>query len=277
MDLRLPPYKRPSPYQGLGRMLLISLALHVIVVVIFGVGLLPQKRFDTPPAIRVNLANLPVERPQAGRPDAGSKVKPKEAPKEISAPKPAPAPKPEPKPEPKPVPKVEPKPVAKPKPDPKAVARADEKARAERLKQLQRQRQAEAEQAERDRKIAELKSKLAALGTDSPTPATDAPVGEVTGSGDQKGVSFATAVEATLKGNWKLSKYQLSARDLKAVVKVVISPQGQIVDYSIRGSGNSVFDDSVRNAVLRSKEIAGYVRPRVETYEVEFNLSDLKD
>lgn len=274
MGLRQPPYKRPSPYQGLGRMLLLSLVLHLVVVLIFGGGLLPKRHFEAPPAIRVNLANLPVERPQAGRPDAGPKVKPKAPPKEISAPKS----KPEPKPAPKPKAEPKPEPKAPPKPDPRVAAKADELARQRRLEELKRQRQAEADQAERQRKIDELKQKLATLAQDSPAaPTTDAPVGEVTGTGDQAGISFATAVEATLKGNWKLSKYQVSARDLKAVATVVISPQGQIVDYSIRGSGNSVFDDSVRNAILRSKEIAGYVRPRVETYEVEFNLKDLKD
>jgi len=279
------PSHRPSSYRGLGRMLAASVVLHLVVLGLFAGDLIPRRELVLPPAIRVNLAHRPVEHPQAGRPDAAS-GKPKVAPAR-HRPEPhktvLPAPKPEPKP--KPVPKPEPKPKPKPKKlDPKKLAaekrKVEEAARLQRLQELRQRRQADEAQRERDAKLKALKDKLAGLTT-NPGPAgagTDAPVGEAGGKGDQAGISYNLFVGETIKRNWQLSKYQVASRDLKATAKVLITPDGTLKDFSLtHKSGNGLFDESVRKAILLSRHIDGYSRSRPEWYEIEFNLSDLKD
>ncbi len=54
----------------MGRMMLLSLGLHVGIVLLFAGVLLPRFHRQPPPVYYVDLVNLPVPEPQAGRPDA---------------------------------------------------------------------------------------------------------------------------------------------------------------------------------------------------------------
>ena len=84
------------PDVKLGRMVLVSLGLHLIVFLIFSGLILPRFGRVRPPVYFVDLVNLPVARPQAGRPDVRpepAKPKPAAAQK-VTRPEPKPAPPP---------------------------------------------------------------------------------------------------------------------------------------------------------------------------------------
>jgi hypothetical protein len=85
-----------------GRLLLASVGAHLAVVLLFSGVLLPRFQRDLRPVYHVDLVNLPVKSPQAGRPDA--RPEPAKAPAKPAAPEPVKAappapPKPEPRPE----------------------------------------------------------------------------------------------------------------------------------------------------------------------------------
>ncbi|RME34606.1 MAG: hypothetical protein D6794_10350, partial [Deltaproteobacteria bacterium] len=135
---------------GLGTMLAASLVLHLLIGLVFGGYLVPHRSAPPPPAYMVDLVNLPVARPQAGRPDG--RVKKKKTAKKVVK-KVAAKPKPKPRPKPKPVvkrvvKKVAPKaPVARTKlakPKPKAVPKQDYRQVESAIDKLRRAKEREA-------------------------------------------------------------------------------------------------------------------------------------
>ena len=58
----------------IGRMLLVSLGLHLLFFLIFSGVLVFNDERDPRPVYYVDLTQSPVERPQAGRPDARPKT-----------------------------------------------------------------------------------------------------------------------------------------------------------------------------------------------------------
>ncbi len=143
------------PDVKLGRMVLVSLGLHLIVFLIFSGLILPRFGRVRPPVYFVDLVNLPVARPQAGRPDVRpepAKPKPAAA-KKVTRPEPKPAPPPPPA-KPKLAAPLKTAPPA-PKP-PKSVPKASYD---ETLKTIEAMQQAK----QRQQEIDELKAKLAEL------------------------------------------------------------------------------------------------------------------
>lgn len=280
-----------TPEQGLRRTIILSLLLHLAVLALFAGDFLPRRKLDDRPVYVVDLLNLPVKDPQAGRPDAAKEPPktpdktpeppaaaappPEKAPEPVKLPPKAPEP---PKPEPvkpakkpevvKPTPSKEPA----PKPAPTKEAPAKEPATdsvAARIEALRREQ-------ERN----ELKEKLAALGSkDSRGRGTDAPLGMPDGKGKEVGVEQQLWLKEFLKQAWALSKYQVSRRDLEALVVLEFDPNGRLINYRFsKKSGDERFDDSVRKAVLKLNEITLPIPPgkRVEQ-EAKFNLADLTD
>lgn len=250
---------------GFKRMLLLSVAIHLLVPAFFS-GLLylsPPK--SKPPVYRVNLVNKPVKKPQAGRPEASPKKK-KEAVKKA---------KPKPKPKPKPVakPKPKPKPVAKPKPKPKpvpAVSKTDEKDLQTRLEQMRREK-------EREDRLAALREQLAKEREQIESPVIDAPVGEITGKGDEEGIAFASYVKAFITEQWRYSPYQGRNLKLEAEWKLFYDAKGKLINYKvISKSGNKAFDDSLLRAVLKSKDLGRDLGEKTE-FEVTFNLREMQN
>ncbi len=275
-----------TPEQGLRRTIILSLALHLAVLALFAGDFLPRRKIDERPVYVVDLLNLPVKDPQAGRPDAArepqknpdqSPAPPPEAapvkpPEPVKPPTPPKAPEPpKPKPEPvKPAPKpevVKPTPSKEPPPKPTPSKEPAKDAVAQRIEDLRRQQE-----------MRELQEKLAALGSkDSRGRGTDAPVGVAGGKGTEAGTSFDLWIHDYLKKAWALSKYQVSRRDLEASVVIVFDPQGRLVDYRFtRPSGDERFDDSVRKAILQLKQLPTPPDKRLEL-DVIFNLKELLD
>jgi colicin import membrane protein len=262
--LRQPGMLSPEP--KLGRMLGASLALHLVVVLVFTGVLLPRMKPDLRPVYVVDLVNLPVANPQAGRPDATPK-QPKAKP--IPPPEPAPAPKPvvkaQPQPPVKPAPKPQPKPIAKPVV--KAQPKADYQDTVSAIEKLKRQKE-----------IEQLKQSLAGLqAQDTRQAAVKAPLGETTGTGTEAGVSAQTWLQEYYKQAWSLSKYQVSRLDLEAAVLVIFDARGYLKDYRIvRESGDRRFDDSVTQAIRSLERLPREPGQKVE-YTIHFNLKDLID
>jgi TonB family protein len=252
-------------------MIFVSLGMHLLVFALFSGILLPRFRRDTRPVYHVDLVNLPVKAPQAGRPDARpEKPKPETRPKKPEPVRTAPPPKPEAVKvaKPKPV-----KPAVQPK-KPDAVkekagekpSAADEKALQEKLRQMRARREIE-EYKERISELAAKDTRQAAI--------PNAPVGMPEGKGTAAGIAWDLWIQTFLKSNWSLSKYQVSRLDLQAKVRIVYDAGGNLLDYRfLDPSGDSTFDDSVKRAILKEKKLPRKPEERLDI-EVIFNLKDL--
>lgn len=257
---------------GIGRTLLGSLGIHLLIIFIFAGSLLPRFEEERRPVYYVDLANLPVKAPRAGRPDVppvkpATEVKPatpvKPAPSPTKAPPPAAKTKTEPA-------KVSP-PVAKTTPPPKTPAPTAKTKKAE------DSTTSAIDDMRRKKEIADLKATLAALAADDRRDrAPDgAPVGMQDGRGSESGVSYDAWVQTAYKQAWTLSRYQVDRLDLEAEVRVTFDAEGNLKDYRfLSESGDARFDDSVKSAILQVKQLSNKPGERLEL-EVVFNLKDL--
>ena len=252
-----------SPEPKFSRMLGASLLLHLVVVLVFTGVLIPRMKTESRPVYVVDLVNLPVANPQAGRPDATPKQKPA-----LPAPTPKPVVTPKPKATPKPAPKPKPKPQAAAKPAAKPAPKADYQDTLSAIDKLKRQKERE-----------ELKQKLAALSAqDSRKSEVNAPLGEVTGTGTEEGVGFRSWLSQAYRDNWSLSQYQVSHPErLEIRVDVVYDSRGYLRDYVVKKeSGDRRFDDSVIRAIRAVERMEP--PPNKEFKETfTFNLKDLLD
>lgn len=275
----------------IGRLVLVSLVLHLVFVLVMSGALYLSPRREAQPVYYVDLIHKPVLKPQAGRPDPRPKAKPAPEkavaappkPKPIEPPKPKPVepppkPKPAEPPQPKPAPPP-PKPVepAKPipKPEAKAEPRPDPKAAQGLQSALDKMRERQARQAD----IEALKQKVASLQDARPTDLPeDVPVGMPTGSGDEIGVSTLAHIESFIRQNWNLSPYLLDQSRLASIeakVKLQYSAEGKLMSFRvIESSGNSQFDESIKNAITKSQQLPKKL-PRTEELTVVFNLKEM--
>jgi len=256
-----------------GRLLLASLGVHLAVVLLFSGVLLPRFQRDLRPVYHVDLVNLPVKNPQAGRPDAVAE--PAKEPPKPAAPEPVKAPPAPPKTPTKP----ETVKMAKPEP---AKPAAPTKKPAEAAKPAPKEPAYDKtisaiEDLRRKQEIEALKQQLAQLGSKDTRSAAvpNAPVGSPTGKGTEAGSAWDEWLSTFLKANWSLSKYQVSRLDLEAKVRIVYDAQGNLLDYKfIRTSGDATFDDSVKKAILHDRRLPKKPEERLEL-EVVFNLKEL--
>lgn len=283
-----------SPDNGLGRMLLVSLGIHIVVAVLFAVGAVPSAHRDLRPVYTVDLTSLPVKNPQAGRSDArpAPKVEAEAPPQAPPEPKPAPEP-PKAKAEAAPVPPPPPEPKAVPKPEPKpAPAKAAREPAAKPVpEKVEKTNPAKSDDsyAETLRKMAEMKQKQqrqqeaedvsktieAMRGRDS-RGGSNAPVGMPNARGTEAGVD-KSGIGGVIQENWSFSKYQGRTRDIEATFLISYDSQGNLIDYKlVKGSGDPGFDDSVLRAILKTKQVP--YRPG-ERFEIRatFNLKDMRD
>ena len=247
-----------------GRLILASLILHLVVVVILAGGWFGAPYREPKPVYYVDLVHKPVLNPQAGRPDPRPKVKSKPAPVKRQAPASAPKPVAPAKPKVK-IPAKPAAPVVKPKP--------------RQTEALQESLAAMRERQQRQAEIDALKNRLASLKDAQPaTIPAEVPVGMPEGSGTEVGVSTLAYIQATIQQNWALSPYLLDQSRLAAIEARVLleySAAGQLVRYRIlERYGNSQFDDSIKLAIIKSKQLAQKL-PRNEEITVIFNLKEM--
>jgi len=248
---------------GLGRMFAISLGLHLIFLVFFLGPIFP--RFDTNrrPIYYVDLVHLPVQSPQAGRPDA---------------------PPPRPLPEPKPI--TPPKSVAVPEkkasrpssPSPKAVSPPEEVVAPEPPpRQSYDETLSAIDALKRKAEREALKKKMAAIAANA---ALETPAGMPEGKGPEIGVDQLEYIKAFIRGNWQFSIYQISpakAATIEAVVYLKYDRAGNLFDYGfIETSDDKFFDESLREAILKSKSLPHPLGNLLEV-TATFNLKDMMD
>jgi colicin import membrane protein len=239
-------------------MLLVSLGLHLLFFLIFSGALVFNGERDRRTVYYVDLTQLPVERPQAGRPDARPKTTKKTVKKTV-------------------------KKVVK-----KSIKKAPVKKTTKTVKATVQpavspadiQKKLAAMQRKQERE--ELKAKLAALAMvdsrDEDALDVDAPLGMTDGQGDESGVSQQAYLQAFIKSHWSLSRYQVSNRDLSTRVKVVYSRTGQLLKRELlEPSGEAVFDNSVKMAILKGRQLPFEPPHDNWTQVINFNLKDLLD
>ncbi len=259
-----------------GRLLLVSLLVHGLVWVAFTVDLFGTKTRPKPPVYYVDLIHQPVLNPQAGRPDSRPAEKPKAAEVKRTVQTAPPAAQKKPKPAVKPL--VKPVQTSKPKPTPKPVPKPAVKSDTRNEKQVQSAldeiRERQARQAERDA----IKDKIAKLSAGAVTVAADVPVGMLDGTGDEVGISALAFVQAFIQQNWALSPYLLDQsrlRDLEAKATLTYAVSGEMIRYRINTpSGNQQFDDSLKRAITKSKQLPQPL-PKQLDLSVTFNLKEM--
>lgn len=240
---------------GLGRMLLLSLALHLLMFAVLGGFVVPRLEERKKPVYYVDLLHKPVAKPRAGRPDAAvvNKKKKPAAKKAVAKPKPKPPAKPvvkkqtPPAKPAAPVKKVVEKKTAVPVATEPAVV--DNRYGEETLDAI--------EQLRRKQRIAELKNQLASLASE-PSPAVttiDAPVGVVGGTGTEAGVDFDSWIKEYLSQAWALPSHY-HQRGLVAKMVVRFDSQGRRYSYEMLSpSGDTFFDASVKRAVQQLQQL----------------------
>jgi colicin import membrane protein len=285
-----PPRNEPNLFW----LLAISLALHMLVFVLFSGVLSGGKQHERRPVYYVDLTKMPVLNPQAGRPDGGPAPKAKAAakptaPAQVSQPTPQPAPEPKPS-ESKPTQVASkpttPQPTATPQPTStkpglkpaKQDAKPSDSAPSGGYQSVQEKMAAMRQSQQRAQELAALKGKIAALsGDDTSGSGSGAPLGMPDGTGDEIGVDQQTWLQAFYKENWSLSKYQVTRRDLQATVQVTYSADGTLTNYRfIDSSGDAAFDDSLKKTILKTKTLP-FKPGRTLQFDVVFNLKDLMD
>ena len=259
-----------------GRLLLVSLLVHGLVWVAFTVDLFGTKTRPKPPVYYVDLIHKPVLNPQAGRPDPRPAKKPKAAEVKRTVQTAPPAAQKKPKPAVKPL--VKPVQTSKPKPTPKPVPKPAVKSDTRNEKQVQSAldeiRERQARQAEREA----IKDKIAKLSAGAATVAADVPVGMPDGTGDEVGISALAFVQAFIQQNWALSPYLLDQsrlRDLEAKATLTYAASGEMIRYRINTpSGNQQFDDSLKRAITKSKQLPQPLPKQLDLL-VTFNLKEM--
>ncbi len=249
-----------------GRWLLASLILHLVMVLILAGGWFGSSRHESKPIYYVDLVHKPVLNPQAGRPEPRPKAKAKPTPVKRQAVSDPPKPTVPAKPKVKLPAKVTPAAV---KPKPAKRQEID----------LQQKLAAMREKENRQSEIDALKSRLTSL-RDAPaaTIPADVPVGMPTGTGTEVGVSTLAYIQATIQQNWALSPYLLDQSRLASIearIQLEYSAAGTLVRYRIlESSGNSQFDESIKQAIIKSKQLTQKL-PRNEEFTVIFNLKEM--
>ncbi len=128
------------------------------------------------------------------------------------------------------------------------------------------------ERMRRDQEQAAVADRIAGLAG---TGRSDAPLGMPDGTGDQVGVSQTLWLQEFLKANWTLGRYQVLRRDLETQVRVSYDGHGRLLNYQfLDQSGDAIFDESVRRAILKSRELPFQPGQRLDV-PVIFNLKDL--
>ena len=263
---------------GIGRMLLMSLVLHVVIFVLIGGYLVPTFEHQKKPVYYVDLMHKPVANPRAGRTDAAvkhkkkktkkspkkkikKKISPKKVVKKVAKKKQPPVKKkvikkppakktlakkvvPPKKPVSKPVvtKPVVTKPISQPPPTKKVITKYETNP-VDAIEAMRRKQ-----------RIAALKNELKDLAH-APVAVSDAPVGVIGGHGTQAGVDYASWIKAFLSEAWALPSNYME-RGLVGKMLLRFDRNGrQIYSELLAPSGDSFFDASIKRAARQLNQL----------------------
>jgi hypothetical protein len=237
------PLHAEPPARRLLAAYLLSLLLHGVLLLSVTGGWRSTPPRDVQPVYYVDLVHKPVLNPQAGRPEP-----------RLNQP-PAPAAK---------------------IPEKAAVQSKAAPATSAPVKGGERQLQG-ALQKLRDEKT--LQERLAAMRQSQAVPA-DLPVGLPDAKGNEAGVTSLVYVQAFIQQQWALNPYQLQDAVKMAQLNVwavlTYDKGGRLVSYRIeKESGDHQFDESVKRAILKSKQLPVTLPVKLEDLRVIFNLREL--
>ena len=130
---------------------------------------------------------------------------------------------------------------------------------------------------ERKKKLDAMYAAVAAETAQVKSPVPDAPLGSITGKGDEEGNDPLEHVRDFITSNWRFSKYQKTLKNPEAEVDLYYSSNGILTRYDlVKPSGDSAFDESLKKAILKSKDL-GQDFPLRDKITVIFNLKDMLD
>lgn len=239
----------------LKRMVAVSACMHLtlfaLILILARNGPLPV---DYRASIQVALVDLPEV-------DDLEQVK-------LGAPKPKQLPPPEAKkPEPKPAEKAKPPAEAK-----KKIVALEEAKKTEKKAADTNAKKEPAPAARMDSAVNRLRSQNTAIARirqralDTAMPEGTAG-GNVRGIGALKGLAYDALVRGHLEYNWEVPPTFLG-QHLNTQVYMKIDRDGRLIEWKIvRGSGNSVYDDTVFRAFRKIELGQGFPRPEPEIYE----------
>jgi hypothetical protein len=230
-----------------GRLLaayLLSLLLHGLLLVgLTGNWLGSTPRLDPSPVYYVDLVHKPVLAPQAGRPEPRA-AKPPAARAEAKIAVPG-----------------------KAIPAPRAPVKGPDRHVDDALRRL---REEQARQAAIDR-----------LRQTQAVP-IDTPVGLSDAKGSEAGVTSLVYVQGNIQQNWALSPYLLAdpakmAR-IEAWVRITYGKSGRLESFRFeKVSDDPQFDESIKRALVKSRQLPNALPVRLEDVRVVFNLKALAE
>jgi len=222
------------PINGLGGMLALSLAFHLVFL--FGATQLDffrnELRVD-PRTIYVDVVNLPVAAPRAGAPSGSgtgnqpaSEMTPPPALRAMT------------------LPEVKPAPVKSVKVPSKAETGETSHEYQARLDAMEQ----EAEARRQEAALATIRNRIATRNSGSP------PAGMPGGTGNQAGSDYAAYLQSRLKESFAVTIDWKSKKPLVAV-RLTVDAKGALVSYKIeKSTGDEIFEDSVERAVQMAKK-----------------------
>jgi colicin import membrane protein len=279
-SLRVKTISDTSPEPGWGRVIFLSLLLHLVVLslILFVPDYSSIRKISGPPVYEVNLVDLPAAKPKAPK----KAVQPATAAKKAAGSKKAVAAKristPPPKEKPVVIGKrtVERKKTApKKKPKPKKPKVSPSKLIDQAVAKIKRNVKTKKKDQHLDRAISNIQNRVVKS--------------ETAGSGGTpvEGIAiriYQMEVEERIKSNWQYPVALTSPskrKDLVATVVVKVRQDGTILkSWFIDRSRNAIFDASAIKAVERSNPLPpfpeGYNK-RQDEMEIRFNLSELEE
>lgn len=237
---------------------LLSLLLHALLFFTLAGGWFPRARVaEKTPVYYVDLLRPPVANPRAGRPEPRA---PAPAPAAADVP-PAPS-----------AAAVKPLPAAKSAAAAKAAAQAAERELEKKMEQLR--------EAEEQRTYEERLKKMIQRSTRQVLPTV--PVGVPEGKGAEEGTASRAYAQAFIQQNWALSPYLLAdARQMagiEAKVRLTYDKDGRMVSFRFeQESRDRQFDESVRRALTKSRQLPQPLPERLEDVLVIFNLKTMAE
>ncbi len=239
MTRRRRQQKIRQPTNGLGGMLALSLAFHLVFF--FSAASLELFRQDfpvAPQAIFVDMVTLPVASPQAGAPSGAVKGAP------VSVRAPAPIPQPRPAAPQMRQPKVKAAPMKSAKVPPKGGGGETPQEYEARLEALERS----AEARRQETALAEIRQRIATRNREG------AAAGMPGGTGTQAGSDYAAYLQSRLKESFSLTIAWQAKKPLVAI-RLTIDGKGALTSYKIeKSSGDVIFEDAVSRAVQLAKK-----------------------